>query len=189
MTLKATELRKGMVLEKDNDLLLITEYSHATPGNLRAVIQVKTRSLTTGSNKAFRPAAGDQFEQAYLKKTPSQYLYQEANGDYVFNDQETYEQFMIPKDQIVDKMWMIKESELIDVTFHEEKPISIELPTTVTLEVTWAEMAVKGNTATNVKKEAKVETGKMIKVPLHIKEGERIVISTETGEFQKRSQD
>jgi elongation factor P len=96
---------------------------------------------------------------------------------------------MIPKDQIVDKMWMIKESELIDVTFHGENPISIELPTTVTLEVTWAEMAVKGNTATNVKKEAKVETGKMIKVPLHIKEGERIVISTETGEFQKRAQD
>ena len=189
MQVKATELRKGMVLIKDNDLQVITDYSHATPGNWRAIIQVKTRSLTTGGNKSFRPAAGDQFETAFLEKKPSQYLYQEANGDYVFMDQETFEQSTISKDLIGEKMWMVKGREVIDVTFHEENPISIDLPTTVTLEVTWAEMAVKGNTATNVKKEAKVETGKMVKVPLHIKEGERIVISTETGEFQKRAQD
>jgi len=189
MQARATELRKGMVLIKDNDLQQITDYSHATPGNLRAVIQVKTRSLNSGGTKSFRPAAGDMFEIAYLDKKPSQYLYQEANGDYVYMDQETFDQFFIPKEQAEEKMSLVKESQVIDVTFHEETPISIDLPTTVTLEVVWAEMAVKGNTATNVKKEAKVETGRMVKVPLHIKEGERIVINTDTGEFQKRAQD
>jgi elongation factor P len=87
MQVKATELRKGMVLQKDGDLLVITDYSHSTPGNWRAIIQVKTRSLTTGQNGSFRPAAGDNFETAFLERKKAQYLYTEANGDYVFMDQ------------------------------------------------------------------------------------------------------
>ncbi|MBL6721133.1 MAG: elongation factor P [Planctomycetes bacterium] len=189
MQVKATELRKGMVLQKDGDLLVITDYSHSTPGNWRAIIQVKTRSLTTGQNGSFRPAAGDTFETAFLERKKAQYLYTEANGDYVFMDQETYEQFHIVKDQGEGQMCYVRESEEVEVTFHETTPISIALPTTVVMEVVWAEMAVKGNTATNVKKEAKVETGLMVKVPLHIKEGERIVVNTETGDFVKRAQD
>jgi elongation factor P len=86
-------------------------------------------------------------------------------------------------------MCYVRESEEVEVTFHETTPISLALPTTVVMEVVWAEMAVKGNTATNVKKEAKVETGLMVKVPLHIKEGERIVVNTETGDFVKRAQE
>lgn len=189
MKVQATELRKGMVLQKDGDLLVITEYSHSTPGNWRAIIQVRARSLTTGANNSFRPMSNETFETAYLERKKAQYLYQEANGDFVFMEQETYEQFTVPKEQGEGQMVFVKESEVVEVTFHEATPISIALPTTVTLEVTWAELAVKGNTATNVKKEAKVETGLMVKVPLHIKEGERIVINTETGDFVKRSQD
>ncbi len=187
MQVKATELRKGMVLEKDGELLLITDYSHSTPGNWRAIIHVKTRNLNTGQTGSLRPSSGESFETAFLDKKKAQYLYAEGNGDYVFMDQETYDQFTITKEQGEEKMGFVKESDVVEVTFHGTTPIGIELPTQVILEVTEAEMAVKGNSATNVKKEAVLETGRKIKVPLHINVGEMVKVNTDTGEFQGRA--
>lgn len=186
MNVKATELRKGMVLLRDGDLILVTEYSHHTPGNWRSIIQVKTRSLRSGNNSSFRPMAGDMFEVAHLDRKKSQYLYKEANGDFVFMDNESYDQFTIPQDVIGDAMGFVKENSEVEVTFHDARPISIALPASVVLEVREAEHAVKGNTATNVKKDATLETGLHIKVPLHIKAGEMVKVSTETGEFLGR---
>jgi elongation factor P len=186
MNVKATELRKGMVLLRDGDLILVTEYSHHTPGNWRSIIQVKTRSLKSGNNSSFRPMAGDMFEVAHLDRKKSQYLYKEANGDFVFMDNESYDQFTIPHDVIGDAMGYVKENSEVEVTFHDSRPISIALPASVVLEVREAEHAVKGNTATNVKKDATLETGLHIKVPLHIKAGEMVKVSTETGEFLGR---
>ncbi|MCA9002843.1 MAG: elongation factor P, partial [Planctomycetes bacterium] len=108
-----------MVLQMDGQLVQITDYSHATPGNWRAIIQVKTRNLATGQQSNFRPAAGDTFETAFLEKKKHQYLYQEANGDFVFMDDDTYEQCRIPQDLISDKMMFVKESDQVDLTFHE----------------------------------------------------------------------
>jgi elongation factor P len=187
MQVKATELRKGMVLEKDGHLLLITDYSHATPGNWRAIIHVKTRNLATGQTGALRPASGDSFETAFLDRKKAQYLYAESNGDYVFMDQESYDQFTITRELGEQKMGFVKESEVVEVTFHGANPLGIELPTTVVLEITEAEMAVKGNSATNVKKDAVLETGRKIKVPLHISTGELVKVNTDTGEFQGRA--
>ena len=189
MNVRATEMRKGMVLLKDGQLLLITDYSHATPGNLRAVIQVKVKNLTTGQSSGFRPAAGDNFETAFMEKIKCQYLYQEANGDYIFMNTETFVQYPLPKDLIVDKMAFVKESDEVMVTFHETTALGLELPTHVVLEVTEAEMAVKGNSATGVKKEATLETGHNLKVPMHIAVGEKITINTDTGEFMGRSKE
>ncbi|MEM8710427.1 MAG: elongation factor P [Planctomycetota bacterium] len=189
MNLKATELRKGLVLIRDGQLLLITDYSHHTPGNWRAIIQVKTRNLQTGQNGSFRPAAGDQFEVAYLDKKKCQYLYQEANGNYCFMDSENYEQFQLEKEMAEEKMRYVRESDEIEVTFHETTAVSIELPPQVVLEITEAELAVKGNSATNVKKDAVLETGAPIRVPLHISAGERVKVSTDTGEFMGRASD
>lgn len=189
MNVKATDLRKGMVLLKDGNLLLITDYNHATPGNLRAVIQVKTKNLTSGQTGAFRPAAGDTLETAFLERKKCQYLYKEGNGDYVFMDQETYEQFTVSGDLGQEKMAFVKESDVVEVTLHEENPLGIVLPATVVLEVVEAEIAVKGNTASNVKKDAVLETGHKLKVPMHIQPGERVKVSTETGEFMGRSND
>jgi len=186
MNVKATDLRKGMVLIKDGDLLIITDYSHHTPGNWRSIIQVKTRSLKSGSNSSFRPMAGDSFEMAYLERKKAQYLYKEANGDFVFMDNETYDQFTIPADIVASAMSYVKENSEVEVTFHEGLAISIALPSSVVLEVRESENAVKGNTATNVKKDAILETGLQIKVPLHIKAGEMVKVNTETGEFLGR---
>jgi elongation factor P len=186
MGVKATELRKGQVIEKDGDLLLITEYEHRTPGNLRAIIQMKVRNLNTGQTSAMRLASGDVLETAFLEKKGCQYLYQESDGSYVFMDVNTYDQFPLPTDLVGELMGYVKESSEIEVTFHGATPIGIELPNTVVLEVTTAEEAVKGNTATNVKKEAVVETGMTVKVPLHISVGDRIKIRTSDGEFLGR---
>jgi elongation factor P len=187
MSVKATELRKGTVIEKDGDLLLITDYSHSTPGNWRAIIQIKTKSLKTGQTGAMRPSAGDMFEVAFLEKRRCEYLYREANGHFVFMDAETYEQFPLGADLVGDKMGYVKENTAVDVTFHEKLALGIELPPQVVLEVTEAEPVARGNTANTVKKEVVVETGMTVKVPGHIDVGDRIKVRTDDGEFQGRA--
>jgi elongation factor P len=187
MSAKATDVRKGTVFEQDGDLWVITEYVHKTPGNLRAIIQIKARSLKTSQTTQMRLGSSDTLEVAYLEKKKAEYLYREANGDAVFMDSESFEQFHLPGDLTGDKMGYVRENDQVNVTFHGSTPIDIELPTTVVLEVRESEAAVKGNTATNVKKDAIMETGLLVKVPLHIGVGEKIKVSTDTGEFQGRA--
>lgn len=186
---RPSEVRKGTVLEHDNDLYVITEYEHRTPGNLRAFFQIKIKSMTSGQMQSLRLSASDQVDVAYLDKKNAEYLYQESNGDYIFMDSETYEQYPLSPDVIGDKIGFVKPNETVTVTWHGTTPIGLELPPAVILEITEAEMAVKGNTATNVKKDAVLETGQAIKVPLHIKAGELVKVSTDTGEFMGRAKE
>ena len=186
MGVRATELRKGTVLKRENDLLVITEYTHLTPGKGQAIIHIKTKSLLTGTTGAIRAGSGDNFETAYLDRRKCQYLYREGESGFIFMDEETYDQFNLTADLVGDVMGFVKESSSIEVTFHEESPIGVALPPSVELEVTEAEIAVKGNTATNVKKDATVETGLKIRVPIHITAGDVVKLSTETGDFQGR---
>lgn len=187
MGVRATELRKGMVLQDGNKLLLITEYSHHTPGNLRAIIHIKTRDLRTGSTSQQRLGSSDVLEVAHLERKNCEYLYHEASGAYVFMDQESFEQFHMPSELVEDKMGFVKENTVVMVTFHEGRAIGLELPAAVVLKVTEAEHAVKGNTATNVKKDAVLETGLKVKVPIHIQAGESIKVRCEDGEFLGRA--
>ncbi len=186
MGVRATELRKGTVLKKDNDLLLITDYTHLTPGKGQAIIHIKTKSLLTGTTGAIRSGSGESFETAYLDRRKCQYLYREGESGFVFMDEETYDQFNLSPDLVAEHMGYVKESTSIDVTFHEGTAIGVDLPASVELEVTEAEAAVKGNTATNVKKNAVVETGMQVRVPMHISAGDVIKISTDSGDFQGR---
>jgi len=186
MGVRATELRKGTVIKKEDDLLLITDFTHLTPGKGQAIIHIKTRSLLTGTTGAIRSGSGDNFEVAFLDRRKSQYLYREGDAGYVFMDEETYDQFHLKPELLGDAMGYVKESSSIDVTFHDGTPIGVALPSSVELEITEAEIAVKGNTATNVKKDATVETGLKVRVPMHISAGDVVKISTETGEFQGR---
>ncbi|MFT5284294.1 MAG: elongation factor P [Planctomycetota bacterium] len=189
MGTRAVDLRKGTVLEQDGDLLVITEYTHKTPGNLRAIIQIKTKNLTTGQSNTMRLGSGDMVEVAYLDRRKSEYLYRESNGDFVFMNSEDYEQFTLTKDFVGDKMGFVKENTEVEVTFHGECAVGVALPMSVTLKVVEAEHAVKGNTATNVKKDAKLETGLAVKVPLHVVVGDMIKVNTENGDFQGRVKD
>ncbi len=187
MGVKATELRKGQVIEKDGDLLVITEYEHRTPGNLRAIINIKARSLGSGQTTAMRLSSSDVLEVAFLDRRKCQYLYREGNGDRVFMDNESYEQFHLSEALIGERMGYVKENSVVEVTFHNQTPIDIALPKAVELEITAAEAAVKGNTATSVKKDATLETGLVIKVPLHIGVGDVVKVNTETSEFLGRA--
>lgn len=187
MGVRATEIRKGQVLEHEGDLLLITEYTHKTPGNLRAIITIKTKSLTTGQNNSMRLGSGDTVDVAFLDRKQSEYLYNAGDMGYCFMDPNTYEQFHLSEELVGDKMPFVRENSSVEVTFHNETPIGVELPGQVTLKVTEAEAAVKGNTTSGVKKEAVLETGLRIKVPIHIEVGEEIKVQTETGEFAGRA--
>jgi elongation factor P len=186
MGIRAVELRKGTVIKKDNALLIITDFNHLTPGKGQAIIQMKTRNLQTGTTGAIRASSGENFEVAYLDRRKCQYLYREGDAGFVFMDEESYDQFNLSQDLVGEFMGFVKESSSIEVTFHDEMPIGVALPPSVELEVTEAEIAVKGNTATNVKKDATVETGLKIRVPIHISAGDIVKLSTETGDFQGR---
>ncbi|QDU67441.1 elongation factor P [Engelhardtia mirabilis] len=187
MSVKATDVRKGHVLEKDGDLLLITEYIHKTPGNLRSIIQIKTKSLINGAAGSMRLSGNDSVDVAFLDRKKTEYLYKDGEGTYIFMDAETYDQFPLAEELIGDKMGFVSPNSTVEVTFHGTTPIGVELPPSVVLEVIEAEAAVKGNSATNVKKNAVVETGMTVKVPMHIGVGEKIKIHTDTGDFLGRA--
>ena len=126
MGTKATELRKGMVLDQNGQLLLITDYHHHTPGNLRAIIHIKTKNLMSGQAGAMRLASGDMLDTAFLEKKKVEYLYREGDGQYVFMDSETYDQFHLPVEMVGHKMGFVKENETCEVTYHGTTPIDVE---------------------------------------------------------------
>lgn len=186
MSIKVTEVRKGMVLQIDGDLWVVTRYDHITPGNWRAINQVYLRNIRTGSQRQMRMGSSETVEPAYLEKKNCEYLYQDGDG-YVFMDQTTFDQFTLQREMVGEQMVYIKENESVIVTFFEERPVTVELPSSVVMEIVEAEAAVKGNSVTNLTKNAKTETGLEVKVPLHIDVGEKVKISTETGEFLGRA--
>ena len=188
MGVRATEIRKGQVIQSNGDLLLVTEYEHKTPGNLRAIINIKTKSLTNGSTSAMRLGSGDVLELAYLDRKKAEYLYRESSsGNFVFMDTENYEQFELSEEFVGDKMAYVRENTQVEVSFHGTTPVGVVLPPQVVLAVKEAEAAVKGNTTSGVKKDAVLETGLKIRVPAHIKVGEDVKIGTADGEFQGRA--
>jgi len=188
MGVRATEIRKGQVIQMNGDLLVVTEFEHKTPGNLRAIINIKTKSLTTGAASAMRLGSGDVLEVAYLDRKKAEYLYKDSgSGNYVFMDTENYEQFELSDEFVGDKMPYLKENTQLEVSFHGTTPVGVVLPAQVVLEVTEAEEAVRGNTTSGVKKEVTLETGLKIKVPMHITLGDQVKVATETGEFQGRA--
>ncbi|MBL8900349.1 MAG: elongation factor P [Planctomycetes bacterium] len=186
MSIKVTEVRKGMVLQQDGELWVVTRYDHITPGNWRAINQIYLRNLRTGSQRQMRMGSSETVEPAYLEKKNCEYLYSDGDG-YVFMDQTNFDQFTLQREMVGEQMVFIKENESVIVTFFEERPVTVELPSSVVLEIAEAEAAVKGNSVTNLTKNAKTDTGLELKVPLHIGVGEKVKVSTETGEFLGRA--
>lgn len=188
MGIRATEVRKGQVIQLNGDLLLVTEYEHKTPGNLRAIINIKAKSLTTGATSAMRLGSSDVLDLAYLDRKRAEYLYRDSgSGNFVFMDTEGYEQFELSEEFVGDKMLYVRENTQVEVSFHGTTAVGVVLPPQVVLEVKEAEAAVKGNTTSGVKKDAVLETGLKIKVPIHIQVGDQVKVATETGEFQGRA--
>jgi elongation factor P len=182
----ANDLRKGTIVMHKNALWQAVEVTHRTPGNLRAFVQAKLRNLKTGVHVTERFASTDTVEQAWLDKRKCEFLYEDNQSGPVFMDSENYEQFSLPKDVLGDAMHFIPPNTVVEVTFHEGHPLTIQLPSSVELEVVETEPGARGNTVSNVFKPAKLSTGLTVKVPMHINVGDVVRVNTESGEFLDR---
>src|SRR5450432_948047 len=173
----STQLRPGMVIKFNKELYSIFKMEHRTPGNLRGFVQVKMRSLRSGSMTEHRFSSEDRVERAALDEQEMEYLYDDGEY-YYFMNTETYEQLHLMKDLLGDATQYLIPQLKVSVEFYEGKPISVELPATVEMTVIETEPGIKGATVSNVSKPAKMETGLVVQVPPFITEGERIRINT-----------
>jgi elongation factor P len=186
-SIEYSQVRKGMVIVGEGGQLLhVVDRDLNTPGNWRAILQLKLKNLKTGSITINRVRPQDKVEQAYLDKREMQYLYQDGDG-YVFMDTETFDQITLGKEWAGDLMMYMKEGNNAQVVFYETNPISLELPATVDLKVTDTEPSVKGATAAAQYKPATLETGLKITVPPFVSIGEMVAIDTRTGEYLSRA--
>lgn len=183
---KSNDLRPGTAIKMDGNLWLVTQFQHVTPGNLRAFIALKIKNLSNGSTIEKRLRSGEDVEQVDLDRREMEFLYSDAGG-HVFMDTATYEQMTIPADFIGDSMLYVKPNTLITVMICEGQPVSIDLPSTVNLEVKDTTPGIKGATATNQLKEATMETGLKTRVPPFINIGEMVTINTSDGSYNSRA--
>ena len=186
-SIEYSQVRKGMVIVgEDGQLYTVIDRDLNTPGNWRAILQLKLKNLNTGSITINRVRPQDKVEQAYLDKRQMQYLYKDGNS-YVFMDNDNYDQFNLEEEMVGEMMQYLKENDNVHVIMYEGKAISVEAPATVNLKVVDTEPAVKGATAAAQFKPATLETGLKITVPPFVGIGEMVAVDTRTGEYLSRS--
>ena len=184
--LSITSLKIGTKITLENEPYAVLSYSHSKKGRGGAVAKTKLKNLKTGGviDKTFQGA--DKVEEAELSKKNSVYLYSDSTNAF-FMDNETFEQFEIPLFKVgEDKNYLIENSN-IDLLYFNNEPINIELPIKMTFKITSAPPAVKGNSAGSITKKVTLETGALVDAPIFIKEGDKIVVDTRTGEYVERA--
>ena len=182
----AGDFRKGMTFQINGEPHVVLDFQHVKPGKGAAFVRTKYKNIITGATReeAFNPS--DKFENAHIETKLMQYLY--IDGElYYFMDNETFEQVPIGQDMVEDAIKFLKENDEATIKFFQEKPFIVEAPNFVDLVVIETEPGVKGDSATNVRKAATVETGAVVQVPIFIEEGEKIQIDTRTGDYLGRS--
>ena len=179
------DLRKGVTFEMDGSLYKVLDYHHHKPGRGNATIRVKTINLRTGTNLEMTFTSGDRVNDVRLDYHNVQYLYNDDHF-YYFMDLDTYEQPALTADILGDTADYLKENLEVKLTFYQGEAIDIELPTSVDLLVTEADVAVRGDTATGVYKKVMTETGKQVQVPAFVGAGDTIRVDTRTGAYLTR---
>src|SRR5713226_4262577 len=183
--IQATQLRPGMIILYEGDLYRVTAIHHLTPGNKRGFMQTKMKNLKTGigTEKKFR--SEDRLEQAMLDSRAMQYLY--AEGDlHTFMDTQNYEQTSLPAEEIGDLLQYLLPDQVVEIQFHDGRPVGISLPSTVDLEVVETEPSFKGATASASYKPAKLETGVTVQVPPFIQVGDKVRVDPSEGTYLER---
>ncbi|MCC6626228.1 MAG: elongation factor P [Chloroflexi bacterium] len=181
----AGEMRKGLTVNLDGDLVRVLEYQHIKQGRGSAFVRLQMRNLRTGSITERTFQATSRFQLAPLERSTIQYQYNDG-PDFYFMNTETYDQLMLNKTMLGDAVKYLRENDTIDLLSYGDEPLSVELSTTVSLRVTDTEPGVRGDTATGATKPATVETGLVVTVPLFVNEGDTIKIDTRTGEYLTR---
>ena len=175
----------GTVLRYNGELCQVVEWQHRTPGNLRAFYQGKMRNLKTGKLLENRFRSGEEVEIARVEYKMMDYLYNEGES-IVCMDKETFEQVNVPAELFGDSFQFLKEGMELKVSFENDNVILAEPPTFVELVITYCEPGLKGDTATNTLKPAKLENGAEVSVPLFVNEGDKVKVDTRTGQYVER---
>jgi len=183
---RAVQIRKGHVIKWRGELWKVTDTQQVFFGKRGAYHQMKLQNVNDGHVEQNRFASDEEVEKAFLETRKMEFLYQDGDS-YVFMDPGNGEQVHIAEDVVKDQLPYISYNAQVDVSFHEGRALSVELPASVVLEVTHTEPAVKGDTATSVTKPAELETGLTVKVPGHVKIGDKVQVDTRTGEFLGRA--
>lgn len=182
----ANDLRKGMAIRYNGNPAIILEVQHRTPGNLRAFVQVIIRYINTGKSADIRFSSTEKVDVVDVNRQQLEFSYNDPQG-YHFIDPDTYDTITLPESLLTEAKEYLVENMNVEVLSIEGKPAQVELPASVVLKVIESAEGVKGDSANNVQKPAKLESGKIIQVPLFIKEGEAIKIDTRTGNYMGRA--
>ncbi len=184
--INVNDIKNGMTVEDEGNIFQVVDFQHVKPGKGAAFVKMKLRNLRTGSiiEKTYNSSV--KLAKANIQRKPMQYLYQ-AGDAYSFMDMNTYEQVELSSSQIGDDLKYLKENLTVDLIYFGEELIGLNLPEKIDYLVTETEQAVKGNTSSGAQKDATLENGMTIKVPLFINEGESVIVSTEDGKYVSRS--
>ncbi|MBN2369053.1 MAG: elongation factor P [Vicinamibacteria bacterium] len=183
--IQATQIRRGMCIKHENELYRVVSMQHITPGNWRGMVQAKIRSLRTGAIVDHRFRSEDRVERAVLEEVTVQYLYHEGSL-YHFMNSETYEQTALDEEILGDAISYLTPEISLKVEMFDDRPVGIELPLTVELEVMETEPSIKGASVSNQSKPAKMETGLIVNVPPFISIGDVVKIDTSSGAYIER---
>lgn len=184
--MNVTELRPGNYFIEDNNIYLVMDILLNKTAMRKMVAKVKVKNVRSGAITELSANSGYQVETVRLDKKKMNYLYD--NGDFlVFMDNETYEQVEIPKARLEWEIKFLKENQEVEITSYEDEILGINLPAKVTLKITHCEPAVRGDTVNKAMKDATVETGLKIRVPLFINEGDNVLVRTDTGDYDGRA--
>lgn len=185
MALSITDLKKGTLFQWEGEPFRVVDYNQKVMGRGGSIVNVRIKSLIDGKvlEKTFK--GNEQLDTADVTNQTVQYLYNDGTVFYFMNE-ETFEQFEVSSDLVGDGAGYIKEGDRVQLQFFDGRPINVELPKNVPLEVTYTENAVKGDTSSAITKDATLETGITIKVPAFIKQGDVISVDTATGAYRER---
>lgn len=188
MKVIASQIRKGNVVEADNQLYVVLTAESFHPGKGTPTTQIDMRRISDGTKVSQRYKTTEQVERAFIEQQDYQYLFEDSDG-YTFMHGETYDQVMVPKSIIGDQAAYLAENMTVKISLYDGNPVSIELPQRVTLEVVETEPAMKGQTATSSFKPAILSNGVKTGVPPHIAPGTRVVVMTADGAYVERAKD
>lgn len=181
-----SEIRNGLCIEFSNDIYSVVEFLHVKPGKGNAFVRTKLKSMTNGKVVDYTFSSGHKIDVVRVERRNFQYLYNDDLG-YHFMNIETFNQIRLPE-AMIERPDFLKEGMVLEVLFHADNdtPLSADMPQYLEVEVVYTEPGVRGDTATNASKPAKIETGAEVRVPLFINEGDRIKIDSKTGAYIER---
>ena len=180
------DVKNGITFELEGEIFQVLEFSHVKPGKGAAFVKMKVRNLRSGSTTEKSFNSGTKLDKAMIEKKPMQFLY--ASGEsYNFMNMETYEQIDLTADQLGEDSKFLKEGLNVDLSFYNGELLGVILPDKVELKVVHTEPAVKGNTTNNATKDAELESGLVIRVPLFVEENDVVIVSTSTVKYDSRA--